>query len=82
MNDFISKFVVSTAARIVQDLATTGAGYLAAHGFIGADQVQGTIGSVCFLAMLGINYLTHNVHSDTAYKAGAANATAIRRMKP
>lgn len=50
----------SVAQSVIQDLATAGAAWLGLHGFLGAGDTQGFIGSVCFLGMLAVNaYLQH-----------------------
>jgi hypothetical protein len=50
----------SIAQSVIQDAATAGAGWLAAHGYLQGNQEQAFIGSIVFLAMLGVNaYLQH-----------------------
>lgn len=57
--------------RIAQDLITSLVALLAAHGYITADQTQSTVGSLFFLAMLGMNYALHTNRKANAAEAGA-----------
>ena len=57
--------------RIVQDLVTSAAAILAAHGYIAASQEQAFIGSAFFLVMLAINYMLHTNRKADAATAGA-----------
>ena len=55
-----NSFIKSAAQSVVQDVATAIAGYFAATGVITSDGQQAVIGSICCLAMLGVNaYLQH-----------------------
>lgn len=54
----------SIVQSLVQDAATAAAGYFSAHGFITADQTQGLIGSVVFLAMLIFNAVMQHKQKD------------------
>jgi hypothetical protein len=57
--------------RIVQDILTSGAAVLVAHGYITTDQQQGLIGSAFFIAMLIINYVISQNRKANAAHAGA-----------
>ena len=71
--------ITSMLPRIVQDLITSAAAILTAHGFLAADgsQTQGFIGAGFFLVMLIINYGLHLDHGATAATAGAASVGAV-----
>lgn len=64
----------SITARIVQDLATSGASWLALHGFLTNDQKSGFIGAVFFLLMLLINTILHATRAADNQVKGANQA--------
>jgi hypothetical protein len=68
--------IKSFAPRAIQDLITSIAGILVAHGFMTADQTQGFIGSAFFLAMLIVNYFIAQHRKANAAQVGAAVAGA------
>lgn len=70
MNSIFNGFI----ARVVQDLATSVAAYLAANGFITHDQETGFVGATFFLAMVVVNYIAHRKRQDVAYNAGVNDA--------
>lgn len=75
MLDFLKSFL----PRAVQDIVTAGVGYLAAHGYVTADQTQSLIGSVFFIVMLIVNRLIANQRKTDAAIAGGlavANQTS------
>lgn len=49
---FVSSFAKDIFAGIVRHFATFGGGWLLAHGLITGDQMNGWIGSVCFLGAI------------------------------
>lgn len=63
--------LTSLLPRIVQDLITSSAALLTAHGFLAADDQQKYIGAAFFLVMLAINYVLHLSHGADAATAGA-----------
>lgn len=63
----------SLAPRIIQDVVTTGAGYLAAHGYLAADQQQAFIGSIFFLVMLVVNGGLHFSRQNASYAKGVTD---------
>jgi len=67
MLDLLKSFL----PRIVQDILTSAAALLVAHGYIASSDVQGFVGSTFFLAMLIVNYVI-----DQSGKANAAAAGA------
>lgn len=82
--------LTSFMPRVLQDVITSAAALLTAHGFMTADQQQGFIGAAFFLAMLIINYIMHLSHGKDAASAGAnaaggsitpATASAIAKGK-
>ncbi|MGH6889096.1 MAG: hypothetical protein ACREHF_07870 [Rhizomicrobium sp.] len=46
---FVSSFAKNVFAGLVRHAATFGGGWLLAHGLIANDQLNGWIGSICFL---------------------------------
>lgn len=64
MNGLLS----SIAQSVLQDGATSGAAWLALHGFIAQNQEQGFIGSVCFLGMLALNAYLQRTQTKGAGK--------------
>jgi hypothetical protein len=70
----VNTILTSLLPRIVQDLITSAAAVLTAHGFLAADgsQTQGFIGAAFFLVMLAFNYMLHLNHGATAATNGAA----------
>lgn len=71
-----TQIFTSMLPRILQDVITSAAALLTAHGFLAADgsQTQGFIGAAFFLAMLIINYVLHLAHGSDAANAGAMMA--------
>lgn len=63
--------LTSLAPRIVQDLITSAAAVLTAHGYLIADDQQKFIGAAFFLVMLVVNYVLHLAHGADAAAAGA-----------
>jgi hypothetical protein len=68
--------------RVVQDLVTSAAALLVAHGFINADQTQGFIGSAFFIAMLIVNYFIANSRKAAAAQAGGMAVAAVSNDIP
>lgn len=58
--------------RVVQDLLTSAAALLVAHGYITSSQEQGFIGSGFFLVMLVANYMIGQNRKVNAASAGAS----------
>ena len=46
---FVSSFARNIFAGLVRHAATFGGGWLIAHGLLTRDQINGWIGSICFL---------------------------------
>ena len=46
---FVSSLAKNIFASLVRHFATFGGGWLVAHGLLANDQLNGWIGSVCFL---------------------------------
>jgi hypothetical protein len=78
MNDFIKQF----ASRSLQDFITAFAGYLAAHGFLAADQTQGFIGSAFFISMLFVNYGIGEYRKAHAAQDGGMAVAAVTNDIP
>lgn len=69
-------FLTSFLPRAVQDLLTTLAGILVAHGYVTADQSQSFIGATFFLVMLVINYFIAKYRKNKAAVAGGLAVAA------
>lgn len=73
MWDMLKGFV----PRAVQDLITSAAALLVAHGYITSSQEQGFIGSAFFLVMLAVNYFIAQSRKTAAVKDGAMYAGQV-----
>lgn len=67
----MGELLKSLAPRIAQDLITSGAALLVAHGYITSNQQQDFIGAAFFLIMLVINSFLHLNRQMRAAEAGA-----------
>lgn len=54
----------SIGQSVIQDAATAGSGWMAAHGFLASDQTQAFIGSVVFLGMLVVNAILQHKQTE------------------
>lgn len=75
-------FIKTLAPRLVQDLVTALAGYLAAHGYITADQTQSLIGAAFFIVMLIVNRIIGDNRKEKAAQAGGLAVAAASNDIP
>lgn len=69
-------FIKSFLPHAVQDIVTALVTFLAAHGYITADQTQATIGSLFFLVMVVANYFVAQSRKAKAAQAGGMAVAA------
>ena len=67
----------SLLPRVIQDLLTSGAAVLVAHGYLMASQSEAFVGSAFFLIMLVVNYSISQGRKADAATSGAAAVGGI-----